>query len=96
MVVFPLHPLSVADKVTVTFHDVQLQLADDILAVVDKDNYEVELDRRKAIVKALDMIKDDDVVLLLGKGHEDYQILGHEKVHFDDAEEVRNYLKSHK
>ena len=72
------------------------KIMDDILAGVDKDNYEVELDRRKAIVKALDMIKDDDVVLLLGKGHEDYQILGHEKVHFDDAEEVRNYLKSHK
>ncbi len=72
------------------------KIMDDILAGVDKDNYEVVLDRRKAIVKALDMIKDDDVVLLLGKGHEDYQILGHEKVHFDDAEEVRNYLKSHK
>lgn len=68
----------------------------DILAGVDTDNYEVELDRRKAIVKALDMMQKDDVVLILGKGHEDYQILGHEKVHLDDAEEVRKYIESHK
>ena len=72
------------------------KIMDDILAGVKTNNFEVELDRRKAIVKALDMIKDDDVVLILGKGHEDYQILGHEKIHFDDAEEVRNYINSHK
>lgn len=72
------------------------KIMDDILAGVSTDNYEVELDRRKAIVKALDMIESNDVVLLLGKGHEDYQILGHEKVHLDDAEEVRKYIESHK
>lgn len=72
------------------------KIMDDILAGVKTSNYEVELDRRKAIVKALDLIQDGDVVLLLGKGHEDYQILGHEKVHFDDAEEVRKYIESKK
>ena len=72
------------------------KIMDDILAGVKTNNYEVELDRRKAIVKALDMIKGDDVVLILGKGHEDYQILGREKIHFDDAEEVRNYIDSKK
>ena len=72
------------------------KIMDDIIAGVKTNNYEIELDRRKAIVKALDMIEDGDVVLLLGKGHEDYQILGHEKVHLDDAEEVRNYINSHK
>ncbi len=71
------------------------KIMDDIIAGVKTNNYEIELDRRKAIVKALDMIKDNAVVLLLGKGHEDYQILGHEKVHLDDAEEVRNYKKNH-
>ena len=69
------------------------KIMDDILAGVETNNYEVELDRRKAIVKALDMIKDDDIVLILGKGHEDYQILGREKTHFDDAEEVRKYAE---
>ena len=72
------------------------KIMDDILAGVETSNYEVELDRRKAIVKALDMIQDEDVVLLLGKGHEDYQILGREKVHFDDAEEVKKYVDNHK
>jgi len=67
----------------------------DILVGVNTSNYEVELDRRKAIVKALDMIEKNDVVLILGKGHEDYQILGHKKVHLDDAEEVRNYIEQH-
>lgn len=65
----------------------------DILAGVKKDNYEVCLDRREAIKKALDMIQKDDIVLLLGKGHENYQILGHEKVHLDDSEEILKYIK---
>lgn len=72
------------------------RIMDDILAGVKTNNYEVELDRREAIKKALDMIQKNDVVLILGKGHEDYQILGHEKVHLDDAEEVRKYIDTHK
>lgn len=71
------------------------RIMDEILAGVHTNNYEVELDRRKAIVKALDSMEKNDVVLILGKGHEDYQILGHEKVHLDDAEEVKKYIASH-
>ena len=71
-------------------------IMNDILSGVSTNNYEVELDRRTAIKKALDMIKQDDVVLILGKGHEDYQILGHEKVHLDDAEEVKKYIEESK
>lgn len=65
----------------------------DILKGVKKNNYEVCLDRKKAIEKALNMIKKDDIVLLLGKGHENYQILGHTKVHLDDSEEIEKYNK---
>ena len=65
----------------------------DILKGVKKDNYEVCLDRREAIKKALDMIQKDDIVLLLGKGHEDYQILGHTKAHLDDSEEILKYIE---
>ncbi len=72
------------------------KIMDDILAGVHTDNYEVELDRPTAIAKALDMIKKNDVVLILGKGHEDYQIIGHEKIHLDDAEQVQNYINTHK
>ena len=65
----------------------------DILNGVKKENYEVIMDRKDAIKKGLSMLEENDVFLILGKGHEDYQILGHTKHHFSDLEEVENYLK---
>ncbi len=50
--------------------------------------YVVEADRRQAIVAAITGAKPGDTVLIAGKGHEDYQILGTEKIHFDDREEA--------
>jgi len=72
------------------------KILQDILKGVKTNNYEVIPDRKKAIVKALDMIKNNDIVLILGKGHEDYQIIGHEKTHLDDTEEVKKYIKGQK
>jgi UDP-N-acetylmuramoyl-L-alanyl-D-glutamate--2,6-diaminopimelate ligase len=54
--------------------------------------YEVELDRALAIEKAIVDAQPGDVVLIAGKGHEDYQIIGGEKRHFDDREEARRVL----
>lgn len=51
--------------------------------------YEVELDRAIAIEKAIQLAQPGDVVLIAGKGHEDYQIIGTEKRHFDDREQAR-------
>lgn len=48
----------------------------------------VEENRRKAIRTALRSAQKDDIVLLAGKGHETYQILGTEKTHLDEREEV--------
>ncbi|HAN09003.1 MAG TPA: UDP-N-acetylmuramoyl-L-alanyl-D-glutamate--2,6-diaminopimelate ligase [Clostridiales bacterium] len=48
-------------------------------------------DRKEAIKRALDLANAGDVVLIAGKGHEDYQILGTGKIHFSDVEEVKRY-----
>jgi UDP-N-acetylmuramoyl-L-alanyl-D-glutamate--2,6-diaminopimelate ligase len=57
-------------------------------AVRERRGYGVEPDRRKAIRLAVSAAGREDTVLIAGKGHEDYQILGTERVHFDDREEA--------
>ena len=56
--------------------------------------YLVVADRREAIHAALRGARAGDVVVIAGKGHEDYQIIGTTKHHFDDREEVRQYFLS--
>ena len=48
--------------------------------------YTIEADRKNAIEKAIQIAQAGDLVLIAGKGHEDYQIIGTQKVHFDDRE----------
>jgi UDP-N-acetylmuramoyl-L-alanyl-D-glutamate--2,6-diaminopimelate ligase len=55
-------------------------------------DYERIVDRREAIAKAIAMAKPEDIVMVAGKGHEDYQIIGREKTHLDDREEVQKAL----
>lgn len=55
-------------------------------------DYEVEVDRRTAIGKALGGARAGDTVLIAGKGHEDYQIFADRTVHFDDREVAREVL----
>ncbi|MBK9516421.1 MAG: UDP-N-acetylmuramoyl-L-alanyl-D-glutamate--2,6-diaminopimelate ligase [Anaeromyxobacter sp.] len=58
------------------------------------DGYLVEPDRRAAIALAVACARPGDAVLLAGKGHEDYQLVGGEKRHFDDVEEARKALRA--
>jgi len=51
--------------------------------------YEKIVDRREAINRAVEMAEEGDVILIAGKGHENYQIFANETIHFDDMEEVR-------
>ena len=53
----------------------------------------VEVDRRRAIERILADSQEGDIVLLAGKGHENYQIVGTEKRHFDDVEEAQRVLE---
>ena len=51
-----------------------------------------EMDRALAIERALSAAHAGDVVLIAGKGHEDYQIIGKEKRHFSDREVIEKFL----
>lgn len=53
-----------------------------------------EVDRRTAILAALSQARLGDVVLVAGKGHEDYQVIGKEKIHFSDREIVEEFIRS--
>jgi len=65
------------------------------IGVVKGKTVMMEVDRRKAIVMALELAQEGDVVLIAGKGHEDYQVIGEAKHHFDDREEVEQYIRNH-
>ena len=53
---------------------------------INKTNYKVVVDRKQAIEEAILAANKNDVVLIAGKGHENYQIIGRTKIHFDDRE----------
>jgi len=53
----------------------------------------IEPDRRRAIREAIFAAEAGDVVIIAGKGHEDYQIIGEQKYHFDDREEAVRCLE---
>jgi UDP-N-acetylmuramoyl-L-alanyl-D-glutamate--2,6-diaminopimelate ligase len=57
-------------------------------------DYQIVLDRRKAIEVALEMARSGDLVLIAGKGHEDYQVIGAKVLPFDDREVTREILRT--
>lgn len=87
-----------ADFVVVTSDNPRTEDPDaiiaDILPGLDGTStpYVVEADRVKAIYYALDHAQPKDVIILAGKGHETYQIIGHEKHHLDEREVVAGYI----
>ena len=68
-------------------------VADILAGIDDRSNVKVELNRKKAIQMALDDQEGEEVVVILGKGDETYQIIYDEKFPFDDREVVRELLK---
>jgi len=88
---------SLAKKVYITSdnprHENPDAIVNDILeGIEDKTNVIVELNRKKAIEMALDSQEDEEVVVILGKGDESYQLIYDEKFPFDDREVVRELL----
>ena len=73
------------------------QIFNDILAGMQGfSNYEIVPDRAEAIRRAVLRAQKDDIVIVAGKGHEDYQLVGTEKRHFSDQETLRAFLKEKK
>ncbi len=68
------------------------RIIDDIVGNIDKNNYIRTADRTQAIKAAIVEAEPGDTVLIAGKGHERYQILGTEKIHYDEREIVKQIL----
>ena len=63
-------------------------IVSDMLHNLDKFNYEIILNRKNAIIKGIQMLDKNDILLVLGKGHETYQIINNKRYNFDDKEVV--------
>jgi UDP-N-acetylmuramoyl-L-alanyl-D-glutamate--2,6-diaminopimelate ligase len=87
-----------ADQVVLTSdnprtEDPQQILNDVVAGIPEGVAVQVEADRGRAIAAVVAAAQPDDLVLIAGKGHEDYQILGTTKIHFDDREEAEKALR---
>lgn len=69
------------------------EIIKDIVVGLTKENHIIEVHREKAIEKAISLAEKNDIILIAGKGHENYQVIGREKIHFDDKEEVIKAIK---
>ncbi len=63
-----------------------------VMEKIGEKHHECIADRRTAIFRAVELAESDDVVVILGKGHENYQILKDKTIHFDDKETVREAM----
>lgn len=64
------------------------KIINDIICNLDKNNYEIESNRENAIKKGIQLLGKNDILILLGKGHEKYQIIKDMKIFFDDKQIV--------
>lgn len=84
-----------ADKVVMTMDNPRTedpnQILSDMLEGCENPDI-IELDRKIAIYEVLHQVKEGDVILVAGKGHENYQVIGEEKIHYSDKEAVEEIL----
>ena len=67
-------------------------IIDDMISISNKTNYKRIISRSNAIKYALDLAKEDDVVLILGKGRDNYMAIGDEKIPYNDYDEIKEYF----
>ncbi|GAA0115890.1 UDP-N-acetylmuramoyl-L-alanyl-D-glutamate--2,6-diaminopimelate ligase [Clostridium senegalense] len=69
------------------------KIIEDIKSGIKSDNYIVIENRRDAIKEAMKMAKKNDIIVIAGKGHEDYQVLKNKTIHFDEREVIEDIIK---
>ncbi|MBX4259175.1 UDP-N-acetylmuramoyl-L-alanyl-D-glutamate--2,6-diaminopimelate ligase [Clostridium estertheticum] len=70
-----------------------LEIIKDVVRGIEKNNFEIIENRREAIKKAIESATTGDIIVIAGKGHEDYQILKDKTIHFDEREVISEILK---
>jgi UDP-N-acetylmuramoyl-L-alanyl-D-glutamate--2,6-diaminopimelate ligase len=90
-------PIKIIDEIEQGVRDEEIKKVGvcDIFSVNGRV-YTIVVDRREAIRVAIATSRPGDVVIIAGKGHEDYQIIGGEKIHFSDFEEAKIALETYK
>ena len=68
------------------------EIINDLISDTDKDNYEKIIDRKDAIYKALAMAKNNDIILIAGKGDDKYMAIGNEYMPYSDRETIASYF----
>ena len=86
-----------SDITIITSDNPRTENPDSIIEDIEKGvpegkKYHKEVDREKAIKLATEMATSGDVIVVAGKGHENYQIFKDKTIHFDDTEVLNKYL----
>ncbi|MDD2435150.1 MAG: UDP-N-acetylmuramoyl-L-alanyl-D-glutamate--2,6-diaminopimelate ligase [Bacilli bacterium] len=68
------------------------QIVSDMVTNLDNTNYEVCLDRKEAIIKGIKLLEEHDILLILGKGHEEVMLVRDQKIPMNDKQIVLEYL----
>ena len=63
------------------------------MGIKKREKITIEIDRFKAINESIKFANKEDIILIAGKGHEDYQILNNEVIDFDDRKIAYKFLK---
>lgn len=69
------------------------KIANDMIQNIDTDNYEIIINRKNAINRGIQMLEKSDILLILGKGHEKFQVIGNDKIEFDDKKIVLDIIR---
>jgi UDP-N-acetylmuramoyl-L-alanyl-D-glutamate--2,6-diaminopimelate ligase len=88
---------SLSDKVIITSDNPRFEdpndIVKDMLKDIIKTNYEVLIDRKDAIKRGIALLNKNDILLVLGKGHEDYQIINDKRLYHSDKEYILELCK---